>query len=79
MKELLDNQYEWPANYTFKFIVPLPRLSQLMSHFLNDEVDTKTSKTGKYVSCTIVKEMKSSDEVIKIYKQMKNIEGIISL
>ncbi|MDC1174544.1 DUF493 family protein [Bacteriovoracaceae bacterium] len=79
MKELLDNEYEWPADYIFKFIVPLPRLSQLMAHFLNDDVETKTSKTGKYISATIVKKMNSSDDVIKIYKEMKNIEGIISL
>ena len=42
-------------------------------------INTKKSKTGKYVSVSIVLKVESSDIVISYYKKAEKIKGIISL
>ena len=42
-------------------------------------IKTKKSKTGKYISVSIVMKLASSDEVISYYQQAEKVEGIISL
>ena len=42
-------------------------------------IKTKKSKTGKYISITIVLKLKNAEEVISYYKKVENIKGIISL
>jgi hypothetical protein len=39
----------------------------------------KKSKTGKYISVSIVLKIQSSDEVISYYRKAEKIKGIISL
>jgi putative lipoic acid-binding regulatory protein len=45
----------------------------------NASIQTKKSKSGKYTSKTIKVKMKSSDDVVKSYKEAEGIDGIISL
>ena len=42
-------------------------------------INTKKSKTGKYVSVSIVVNLDSANSVINYYKKAEKIEGIISL
>jgi putative lipoic acid-binding regulatory protein len=42
-------------------------------------VSTKASSGGKYVSATIQAMMKDPDQIIKIYEEAAEIEGLISL
>jgi hypothetical protein len=42
-------------------------------------IKTKKSKTGKYISVSIVLKIQSSDEVISYYRKAEKIKGIISL
>lgn len=45
----------------------------------NAKIESKKSKSGKYTSKTINVKMKSSDDVIKRYKDAEGVDGIISL
>lgn len=78
-KEKLDNEYDWPALYMFKFIVPRGNQSGVKKLFPNTTLQSKSSKSGKYVSFTARVVMDSSDAVIDVYKEAQKINGIISL
>ena len=75
----LDNYYEWPVEYYFKFIVPNTRMLQFEKLFAEYELTSRPSRKGKYVGVTIKKIVASSREVIEIYKLSESIEGIMSL
>jgi len=83
LQQSLDEYHTWPARYLFKFIVentPTKR-KQLISLFdsNNISVKEKISSNSKYVSFSISKEVLSAESVIKTYKSVSKIEGIISL
>ena len=81
-KDSLNQHYDWPCVYQFKFILPtLPnREKELIDLFSVDvEVNTKTSKNAKYRSFTINAVMLSADEVLEKYAKANEIEGLISL
>lgn len=78
-KELLDQKYDWPSEYVFKFIVPLEQEKEIVELFCDYSLEKKTSKTNKFVSLGLRKICQNSDEVISIYKMVSTIKGIISL
>ena len=78
-KEKLDSEYKWPSTYMFKFVVPKAKTHELKTIFSKESLQTKDSKTGKYVAFTLKKLMNSSDEVIEIYMKAKEIEDLIAL
>jgi len=67
----------------YKFIVPASenQVTEVESVFNNTAavINTKNSKTGKYVSVSIILKLNSSDEIIAYYKKVEKIKGIISL
>ena len=83
LKIQLDDTTKFPADYLYKFIVSAEgnRVEEVQTIFDNKGavITTKKSKTGKYISISIVMKLASSDEVIKYYRQAEKIEGIISL
>ncbi|MFD2528074.1 MULTISPECIES: DUF493 family protein [Polaribacter] len=83
LKIQLDDTTKFPADYLYKFIVPSTenQVAEVEAIFNNTGavINTKKSKTGKYVSVSIILKIKSSDEVIAYYKKAENIKGIISL
>ena len=80
MKSLLDKQYDWPAQYTFKFLVPKEQLETLLEKVPESgEHSQRESRSGKFVSLTVVETFSSSDEVIEVYRQVSSVEGLISL
>lgn len=78
-RELLDQNYCWPCDYIFKFIVPKKSLSQLADIFPQESTTLKESKNGNYISVTVKLLMNSSDEVLEKYDGLSGIEGLISL
>lgn len=78
-KEKLENEYTFPVVYVFKFIVPLDKKEQLEAVLPTGEISYRPSRTNKYVSLTLKKEVASSDEVIEVYTNAHHIEGIIAL
>jgi putative lipoic acid-binding regulatory protein len=77
---LLDNEYEWPAKYTFKFIVPAGKEEEVKDLFQGDfDFNEKSSSGGKYTSTTTYAIMPTAEAIIAIYETASEIEGIISL
>lgn len=77
-KEKLESSGEFPMLYMFKFIVPKGTEHQIVALFPKNEVVLKPSSGGKYISTTIQVMMDSADQIIRIYDQASEIEGVIS-
>ena len=79
----LDDTTDFPVDYLYKFIVPASnnQVAEVESIFNNTGavINTKNSKTGKYVSVSIILKLNSSDEIIAYYRKVEKIKGIISL
>lgn len=78
-REKLDKFYAWPALYTFKFIVPAEKETQLRQLFPLHTPREKSSGQGKYVSLTYQMMMPSGESVIAVYRKASAIEGLIAL
>ena len=72
-------QQEFPCKYMFKFITSKEKLSELKPYFQDAEIRTKPSSKGTYVSFTALEIMLSPEEIIKRYKSLSHIQGLISL
>lgn len=82
LKEKLEEQFEWPSVYMFKFIIPADNRKLALVEALFDEsgeLTTRQSRTNKFISITAKQVMLSPDEIIAVYKKAGKIEGIISL
>lgn len=78
-KEKLDNIHAWPSLYMFKFIVPVGKEEEIEQLFPKNEVKTKHSRQGNYISLTAKLMINSSEEVINIYKKANEVQGVIAL
>lgn len=83
LKAQLEDTTKFPADYLYKFIVPTTenQVAEVEDLFNNTGavINTKKSKTGKYISVSILLKVKSSEEIILFYKKAEKIKGIISL
>ena len=81
LKEKLETVEQFPGIYNFKFIITggMDKIEELRAVLPNDKFIEQPSKTGKYVSITVKKEMQNADEVIAIYKKVGTIKGIMML
>ena len=83
LKVQLEDTTDFPAEYMYKFIVPsgnnqTEEVEQIFDN-TGAVIKTKQSKTGKYVSLSIVLKIESAEKVISYYKKAEKIKGIISL
>ena len=78
-RRLLDEQYDWPSPYTFKFIVPLQGMVKLESLLDGHILTKRTSRNGNYVSVTLSPIVESSESVINLYTEASVIDGLVSL
>ena len=82
LKSKLEEQFDWPHLYLFKFIIPSDnkKLALVEALFGGDaQVTTRQSKNNKFISISAKEVMISADEVIAVYKKASKIEGIMSL
>ena len=83
LKNTLDDTTEFPSKYLYKFIVPNDnhKFEKIKSAFNygGAVINTRLSKTGKFKSVSILIEMPNSDLIIEKYKEIDQIEGVISL
>lgn len=79
LKMVLDETVEFPTEYLFKFIVPVAEVHQVLFILQGMDIDERASSGGKYISVSAKKVFDTSDEIIKIYKRVSVIKGIISL
>ena len=82
LKSKLEDQFDWPHLYLFKFIIPADnkKLALVEALFGGDaQVSTRQSITNKFISVSAKEVMISPEEVIAIYRKASKIEGIMSL
>jgi hypothetical protein len=78
-RELLDESYQWPDYYEFKFIVKIDDKHLILEKLLGYSIVETPSKKGNYIAISARKLMKSTQEVLDVYEVMSTIKGIISL
>lgn len=78
-KKLLEEEYEWPTEYHFKFVVSYDKVSEVEALFPNVKAELKASSKGNYVSVNVKMTLESADVVVAIYQQASQIKGLISL
>lgn len=78
-KQQLEEHYDFPTTYLFKFIIPKEELKKFESLFPDLTMELKPSKTGKYISATFKISVNSSDAIIDVYLKAYEIKGVISL
>lgn len=78
-RELLDESYNWPDYYEFKFIIKTTDKDQIVSKLEGYLITETPSKKGNYISISARKLMQSTDEVLKMYELMSTVKGVISL
>ena len=78
-QEKLDQEYDWPAQYTFKFIVPKDQKYEVINIFKDHNISERESSQGNYVSFTAKLMAHSSKFVVDYYVKASKIEGVISL
>lgn len=83
LKLQLEDTTKFPGDYLYKFIVPTDaNQSEEVKNIFNKGgaiIDTKKSKTGKYISVSVRLKVKNAAEVITYYQEAEKIKGIISL
>ena len=83
LKEQLQGDTTWPAPYLYKFIVPASneKIAEIEAIFdgTGALIQRRNSSKGTYTSVSIKVTMDSPDEVIKKYREVSEVEGVISL
>lgn len=83
LKPQLEEHHNFPEHYLYKFIIENneEKLSEIYKVFDNLEysITTKESSNKKYISCSISCFVLDADQVIRIYKEVAKIDGVIML
>ncbi|OQD43035.1 DUF493 family protein [Croceivirga radicis] len=83
LKEQLWENTSWPSKYLYKFIVPSDKdkVEQIHNIFNNTGavITSKQSSKGTYTSVSITVELENPDAVVAKYKEVAQVEGVISL
>lgn len=78
-KDLLDQEYNWPCQYMFKFIVPQEKKEEVSALFPEQSLSFRHSSRGSYTSVTATIEAASSEIVIATYEKASMIKGLMAL
>jgi len=78
-KALLEETYQWPDYYEFKFIVKIDDKPLILGYLKDCTITEHPSKNGNYVAVHARKLIKNTEEVLELYELMSTIKGVISL
>ena len=78
-KATLEEEYNFPAQYIFKFIVKTDSKKNILELLPGAKKSERVSKNGNFVSITLSQVMKNSEEIVYIYEKASKIKGVISL
>ena len=78
-KKSLDEEYNFHAEYNFKFIVATKEKNKVIELLPKAKIAEKKSRNNKYTSLTMTSLMKNSSEILYIYEKASKIKGVISL
>ena len=79
----MEDTTTFPTEYLYKFIVPTKgnaiQKIENMFNSMGAVISTKESSKGTFTSVSILVKLVSADMVIRKYKEVATIEGVISL
>jgi hypothetical protein len=78
-RDVLDQSYQWPDYFEFKFIVKIDVRAEALAKLHGFTITETPSKQGNYISVNARKLIKTTQEVLDVYELMSTIKGIISL
>jgi len=78
-KATLEEEYNFPAQYIFKFIVKTESKKNILELLPGAKKSERVSKNGNFISITLSQIMKNSEEIVYIYEKASKIKGVISL
>jgi putative lipoic acid-binding regulatory protein len=83
LKEKLEATHDFPEDYLFKFIVTNDESKITEIYRVFDDIKftltNRDSKNGKYTAITVNAFVLDADQVIKIYKEVGKIPGVMML
>lgn len=79
LKIRLEQYYQFPTEYTYKFIVPAAKADLIVELFKDKKYSVKNSKSGKFLSLTSIQNESSANNIIQVYQKVMAIEGAICL
>lgn len=83
LQEKLEATHDFPEDYLYKFIVTNDesKLTEIYRVFddIKFTLNTRDSKNGKYTSISISAFVLDAQQVIKIYKEVGKIPGVMML
>lgn len=83
LKINLEKNHDFPEDYLYKFIIlnDSEKLTEIYRAFdgTKNTFTTRESSNGKYISCTIQCFVLDADHVIRLYREVAKIEGVIML
>lgn len=83
LKEKLESTHDFPEDYLFKFIITSQESKHTEIYRVFDDIkftlNTRDSKNGKYTSISINAFVLDADQVIRIYKAVGQISGVMML
>ncbi len=82
LRELLDHHHKWPDAFTFKFIYKCdPETELKLKKLFNTQskITIKSSSKNNFNSMSVVHISSNADEIMDIYQQASEIEGVMSL
>lgn len=83
LKVQLEEGFEWPTVYMFKFIVPADneKLAKIEALFNSEQaqITTRESSKGNFISVTVKEMMIDPERVINRYLEAEEIGGVIAL
>jgi len=78
-RDLLEQSYQWPDYYDFKFIVKTDIKHLVLERLVGFSITETPSKNGTYISITARKLIQTTDEVIEVYLLVGQVQGVMSL
>lgn len=78
-KALLEEEYIFPTEFHFTFIVPTEHVEQVQGLLNTDRLKLKASRNNRYTSVNAWIKLSSSEEVVYVYEKMREVPGIIAL
>lgn len=78
-KALLEEEYIFPTEFHFTFIVPTEQVETVQELLNASRIKLKASRNNRYTSVNAWMKLSSSEEVVYVYEKMRGIPGIIAL
>lgn len=87
-RELLESIHDFPCEYRFKVIGKtddhfvgrtLAAVCAVLEEGTEPSFSTRTTAGGRHMSVTVNQKMESADQVIEVYANLRELEGLVML